>query len=343
MAVVALSLLATAVVALRMLAVASVALAANAPVVETATANEVTDTTATLEAAIDPEGQATTYAFQYGVSTQYAGESPMESLEPPITYQIVTASVTGLQPGTTYHFRIIATNLGGSCAGEDMTFKTAGVAPPLGATPVVVTGPASAVSAHEALLTGTITPYVSSLRYFFEFGTSLPYEFQTISQPLAAGLPRAVRASVAGLQSAQVFHYRLVAVNEAGELSAGSDQSFATTFAGRLTPSGLDVRFSRSARRRLPDVVAVSGTLVPPPSLPRAAACQGIISVTFKVGKDTISHRLAAITGDCTFSLRVRFSVRSRLPGGRVQAHVLFPGNRLLDPLAAPTHTLEIY
>jgi len=341
-ALVALSLLAATVLGSAKPAAASGAGAGDAPVVETGTAYEVSDTTATLAAAIDPIGQATTYAFQYGTSTQYAGESPVESLGPPVTYENVTATVTGLQPGTTYHFRIIAANAGGSTAGEDVTFKTAGLAPPPGGTPVAVTGPASAVGTHEALLTGTINPSASSLRYFFEFGTTPPYEFQTISQPLAAGLPRAVQASVSGLQSDQVFHYRLVAVTETGELSAGSDQSFETLAPSRLTPRAIEVRVSPAAQRRLPDTVAVSGTLVPPASIPRAAACRGFVSVTFTVRKDTISYRRAPIARDCRFGLRVRFSVRSRLPGARAEVRVAFQGSQVLSPLAARAQTVRI-
>jgi hypothetical protein len=38
----------------------------------------------------------------------------------------VNATLTGLSPGTTYHYRLVATNPGGSTPGADMTFTTQG-------------------------------------------------------------------------------------------------------------------------------------------------------------------------------------------------------------------------
>src|SRR5207237_3962771 len=41
------------------------------------------------------------------------------------TVQSVTANLTGLTAGTTYHYRIVAVNAGGTIAGSDVTFTTA--------------------------------------------------------------------------------------------------------------------------------------------------------------------------------------------------------------------------
>src|SRR5439155_12259062 len=45
----------------------------------------------------------------------------------------VSAALTGLTEGTEYHFRIVATNAGGTSEGADATFKTT-------TTPVKLTG-----------------------------------------------------------------------------------------------------------------------------------------------------------------------------------------------------------
>lgn len=324
------------------LATAPNALAATGPGVATGMAGEITNTTATAVGAIDPNGRVTTYAFQYGTTTQYSGQTAVHSLSPPITYKTVTAILTGLHPGTTYHVRVIAANADGTFAGSDVTFKTGGLALPFGASPVAVTGIATAIDAHDAVLTGTLNPSGSKVTYYFQFGTRQPYELRTISQTLPAGRSLSVQAPVSGLQSNQIFYYRLVAVNGAGQVSTGSDQSFLTAPSGRLNPSAVQVRVSPAFQRRLPDIVTVSGRLVPPRSLPRAVACEGFVDITFRVRTRAIASVRAGIRKNCTFRLPVRFSNRRRLFGGHVQVHVLFPGNQVLNRLAAPTRTIQI-
>jgi hypothetical protein len=49
---------------------------------------------------------------------------------------------------------------------------------------------------------------------------------------------------VSGLRSRQLFHYQLVAVNEGGSASAGSDLTFSTTPKSRVNPGVLEVSAS---------------------------------------------------------------------------------------------------
>ena len=241
-----------------------------------------------------------------------------------------------------YHFRLIATNASGTLAGSDQTFRTGGLTPPLSVAPVAVTGAAMVTSAHGAILRGTINPAGSTVSYYFLFGTGEPYAFQTMPQSLAAHLARSIQDPVGGLQSGHLFHYRLVAVNEAGETSAGADRTFWTLPAGRVNLSAFKLRISPVSHRRLPATVSVSGRLVPPRSLPPAVACQGRVNVTFKARSRTISHRQAQIRRDCTFGFHVRFSVRRRLLGGHLAVRVVFPGNRYLKRRALQPRSIQI-
>jgi hypothetical protein len=320
----------------------SSSLAAGGPGVGTGSTYGITNTTAVVAGAVNANGEATTYAFQYGTTTAYAGQTSVGSEGPSVSYQTVTATLTELLPGTTYHFRLIAVNASGSAAGKDVTFKTGGLAPPFGAAPIAVTGVPTAVGAHDAVLTGTINPSGSNVRYYFQLGTRQPYELRTFSQTLPAGRTATVEAPISGLQDGQVFHYRLVAVNQSGEVSAGSDRSFVTGLSGRFKSSALAVSVSPSAQRKLPDTVTVSGRLVPPASLPRAVACRGFVDATFTVHTVDLEFLRTGIHADCTFRLRVRFANRHRLLGGHVNVQVVFPGNEVLHRLAAPTKTIQV-
>jgi hypothetical protein len=99
------------------------------PVVVTGPAKSVTASTATVTAAIDPEGLAATYYFEYGTSTNYGFKSATVTLPAGSTAVAVTSVISKLKANTTYHYRIIATNTNGASNGLDATFKTSKQAP----------------------------------------------------------------------------------------------------------------------------------------------------------------------------------------------------------------------
>jgi hypothetical protein len=114
------------------------------PSAHTGTYTAVTPTGATITGAVNPDGTPAEYAFELGVyngtSTQYtivysaeagSGTSPVEESLP----------LTGLQPGTTYAYRIAVSsgyiaNEAHALRGEAMTFTTAGI-------PAVLVSPTS--------------------------------------------------------------------------------------------------------------------------------------------------------------------------------------------------------
>ncbi len=86
----------------------------------------VSATTATFEAILNPGGSFTTAFFEHGVSTSYGTQSAVNLPSPAATsWQLVYLTVTGLLPNTTYHFRFVATNVGGTSYGSDVEFTTA--------------------------------------------------------------------------------------------------------------------------------------------------------------------------------------------------------------------------
>ena len=108
-------------------AVAGIATAqtGTAPVVVTGDASDITQQGAKLNGTVNPQGKATTYTFQFGLTTSYGAQTTPASAGSGTTASPVSATLTGLAPGTTYHYRLVATNADGeTTTGADKTFTT---------------------------------------------------------------------------------------------------------------------------------------------------------------------------------------------------------------------------
>lgn len=100
------------------------------PVVTTGAAGAVDVTGATLNGSVDPRGLETTARFEYGTTTAYGLQTPVQTIGAPLSGgQALSAVLSGLAAGTTYHFRAVAANAAGSPVGTDATFTTAAAAP----------------------------------------------------------------------------------------------------------------------------------------------------------------------------------------------------------------------
>jgi hypothetical protein len=97
--------------------------ATGAPVVTTNPATNVAISSATPNGSLDPHGLTTTVYFQYGTTTSYGHSTPMQS-QTGNTFRNISANISGLSASTVYHFRIVATNSGGTRVGSDRTFTT---------------------------------------------------------------------------------------------------------------------------------------------------------------------------------------------------------------------------
>jgi hypothetical protein len=98
------------------------------PLISAEPASVVTGTTATLNASVNPAGLATGYHFEWGLSgtSPYEHRVPAEgelSAGPGSSPVPVSTDLTGLEPGTTYHFRLVATNSAGETKGADVEFE----------------------------------------------------------------------------------------------------------------------------------------------------------------------------------------------------------------------------
>ncbi len=99
---------------------------APAPEVTTLPVNHRGATTATLAGEVNPNGNATSYYFEYGPTTLYGTKVPTPDGDAGSggTTKQLTEPIAGLQPGATYHYRIVAENVEGKTFGEDVVFTT---------------------------------------------------------------------------------------------------------------------------------------------------------------------------------------------------------------------------
>jgi hypothetical protein len=192
-----------------------------------------TATSGTLNANVDPNGggNVTECKFEYGPTTAYGTSvacTPDPNASPPgsnfAAPTDVSASISGLTAGTSYHYRVVAKGPGGIGHGADEVY-----------TPHAVLGlqseEASSVGESGATLNGSYVGNGADTHYFFEWGPTTSYGSSTSDTD--AGSPggpgrTALSATLSGLTPFTTYHYRVVADNGGGP-TFGEDRMFTTT------------------------------------------------------------------------------------------------------------------
>lgn len=113
-----------AICALALPAEGSSATGSKPPTVTTGGLPQVSASAATLKGAINAHGSETTYAFQYGTAITYGDQTPPTPIGAGSTEAKVSQTISGLQPNTVYHFRLVAANAAGTTNGGDVIFTT---------------------------------------------------------------------------------------------------------------------------------------------------------------------------------------------------------------------------
>jgi hypothetical protein len=188
-----------------------------------------TGESATLKASVDPNGQSTTYQFEYGVkSGSYTNVVPIPAESAGSGYEptSVDINVTGLTPGTTYFWRVSATNASGKVSSSEPSFLSS-------FHPSFEVLPASEVTRTGATLSAN-EKWAS--KYWFEYGTTTSYGTKTTVKEIG-GTEGLASQPISGLKANTVYHYRFVAENGAGT-HASSDFTFTTLSAATLYLKG---------------------------------------------------------------------------------------------------------
>ncbi len=161
---------------------------------------------------LNPENSATEYFFEYGPCDN---KNPYVSRTKSLTSSTygsigATLEATGLQPATTYCYRLSAINEQHETAPEGTAgqFTTA----PL-PVPHAVTGAATAVTATSALVSGTVNPDGQPAAYMFELGVYRGAGTQygiVFSGPVAeSDVPVEESLSLTGLEPGTTYAYRI--------------------------------------------------------------------------------------------------------------------------------------
>jgi hypothetical protein len=190
--------------------------------VHTEPSTDETLTTAKLHGSFDSESLPTNFYFEYGIE-EPAGigtyvinynKKTAAPPGPPASSDSVNADISGLDGGTVYHFRLVATNSYGTTKGEDQSF--------LAADPPVVSDTLSAIDVNtdNATIRFKVNPNGADTTHHVEYG---PADCGVSICQSAADelLPAAVvfrdrEFTLEGLTPDTTYHYRVYAENLRG-------------------------------------------------------------------------------------------------------------------------------
>jgi phosphodiesterase/alkaline phosphatase D-like protein len=220
-----------------------------APVVVGARTSGETPFAATLTAEVNPENEETTSCeFEYGKTTSYGSTAPCEPELFSGTGMVETsASLTGLESGTTYDYRVAVTNAKGTVKGGAGQFETLALK-----SPSIEAESFSELTSTGVTLGGSINPNYQETTYLFEYSTSESAvekgEGEPIPGPeplLAESTPLSVSVTAGSLAPRTTYYYRVVATNGTGTTD-GLVEHF-TTQATPVVTAGVAEDVTRSS------------------------------------------------------------------------------------------------
>ncbi len=267
-------------------------------------ASSVTGTSADMTGTVNPSGLPAVYTFEYGTSPAFGSITTPTSVPSSSGDTAVPASLTGLQPSTTYYYRVVATSSAGTSAGAVRSLRTAGAA----MAPTAVTLPATSTANTSATVAGQVNPNAQQTAYTFEYGMST--SFGAISPVVALddadGL-EPVSATLTDLTPDTTYYYRVVATNATGTTS-GVVRSFNTG------PGGAPVVTTGSAATT--STTATLSATVNPHGSPTAFAFEYGLTTAFGLlsavdsagsanGNQAVTATLTGLSPGTTYRYRV--------------------------------------
>jgi len=290
------------------------------PIVTTEPSTELTQATARLNGAVNPEGNATEYRFDYGASTVSEHMTSTLSLgSEDFSRHLVSAALTGLTPGTSYHVQLVAIYGAGKTTvlGGERMFTS-----PVPAAPTVATGQATALRETEATLNGAVDANEGeATEYSFDYGSTLSYGQSTEPKSLPADrASRTVAATLTGLAPGTEYHFRLVAHNKVGPVT-GEDHTFTT--------ASPPPTMTKETPPSQPPASGPSGTTLGAPDLSAFVPISPAAGIP--IGSPLVrgSHALTLAASQHGSSVHGSIDVSSAGAGGKLEVAVFAPGASL--------------
>jgi hypothetical protein len=304
---------------------APAALAASSPTVTAGAVTGIGQTYATVHGTVNPNGLATTYQFEYGPTNALGKAVPVTAGTVGSGTTVVNEKnrVGGLSPDTTYYYELVATNADGTSTTPIETFRTTG-----NPAPTPTTDLAANIGRNRVTLVGTIAPNNQATTYFFQYGLTSSYGFQTAVATIPAGTaPAPVTALLPGLAPGTVFHFRLVSSHGPTATTYGADMTFETLpWPRRRTTLVLGLRHHGAGR----DVkVTASGTIGLATATAPTLGCQGVVTVRYYTGSRQLATARALVGPRCGYSVSARIPYRGVTP---IHVKASFSGNTYQAP-----------
>jgi phosphodiesterase/alkaline phosphatase D-like protein len=184
-----------------------------APTVEGTSVSGIEPTSATFHATIKPGFGPTAFRFQYGPSVNFGATTVFgPSIGDDNSSHEVSEEVTDLNPGTTYHYRVIAINFGGTTKSVSQSFTTPD-RPGIGGLTVEVTSPTT------ALFRAAAVPNLAATSVRFGYGNASVAESTTGTFPVGGldMLEHPLSTAVGGLSPNTPYFAQAFASNEHGD------------------------------------------------------------------------------------------------------------------------------
>ena len=151
------------------------------PAVTTSGVSNVTYSSVVLYGYVNPRGLDSNFVFQYGPTRSYGAQTPLAAVGRGVKTIRVSQAVTGLQPGITYHYRIVASSPAGVSAGGDGKFTT----PKIPLSLAIVGVPNPVVFGNPFFVDGTLSGTGASTREIVLQANPFPYlgGFRNVGNP----------------------------------------------------------------------------------------------------------------------------------------------------------------
>jgi len=141
------------------------------PRATTGSALHILGTSAQLTGVVIPNGTEASFYFQYGTTVAYGSQTPSQTIPLAAMKEKVGAPITGLLPGATYHYRLVAADTRGAVVpGRDHIFVVKTVPLKFEFTPG-----AQAVVGTPFVLSGTLRGFGNAGRRVIVQATTFPY------------------------------------------------------------------------------------------------------------------------------------------------------------------------